>query len=153
MVRRTRYTETVMQIMALDVGQRRIGVSLSDPLGVLATPVAVVQRRALRKDLDEIARLAIAHEVERILIGLPISLDGVARSQAQWVERFGDALTTKIRIPVSYQDERFTTLEAQRRLREAGIPARKQKQLIDASAATVLLQSYLDGMRRDGIGA
>ena len=139
--------------MALDVGQRRIGVSLSDPLGVLATPVAVVQRRALSKDLDEIERLAISHEVELILIGLPISLDGVARSQAQWVERFGNALAAKIGIAVSYQDERFTTLEAQRRLREAGIPARKQKQLIDAAAAPVLLQSHLDGMRRDGIGA
>ena len=136
-----------MRILALDVGERRIGVALSDPSGILASPLTVLQRTGLSKDIGEILRLASEGEVEGILVGIPLSLDGVARGQAIRVQQFCEALSLESDIPIMTQDERFSTVEAERRLRESGASAQKRKAMVDASAAAVLLQSYLDGGR------
>ncbi len=133
-----------MRTMALDVGNKRTGVALSDPLGILATPLTVIQSSGLQKDIKEVVRLAQENDVESILVGIPLSMDGVAREQAQRTERFSEALQQATDIPVIHRDERLSTVEAQRRLREHGVPSRKRKEGLDAVAAAIILQSYLD---------
>lgn len=130
--------------MAIDVGGKRIGVALSDPLQIIATPVAVIHRQNLRRDLSEIIRFAEEEEVKQIIVGNPISMDGVERDQAHLVHRFCDALKQETEIPILLWDERLSTVEAERRLREGGASARKRSEMIDSAAAAVLLQSYLD---------
>ena len=136
-----------MRILALDVGEKRIGVAVSDPTGILASPVAVLQRTGLKRDLDELLRLVREHEAERILVGMPVSLDGVAREQAQLVQRFCDQLADLAPVPVVTWDERLSTVEAERRMREAGASAEKRRAQRDAVAAAILLQSYLESLR------
>lgn len=141
-----------MRILALDVGEKRIGVAASDPTGTLASPVTVLQRTGLKRDLEEVLRLAREYEAERILVGMPISLDGVAREQARLVQGFCDQLAALTAIPVATWDERFSTVEAERRMREAGRSPEKRRQTRDAVAAAVLLQSYLESLGRSQSG-
>ena len=136
-----------MRTMALDVGEKRIGVALSDPSGILATPLTAIQRTSLKKDLGEVLRLATENEAGSILVGIPLSMDGVARQQAHRVQQFCEALALEADIPIMTRDERLSTVEAERRLREGGAPARRRKEMVDAAAAAILLQSYLDGGR------
>ena len=135
-----------MRSMALDVGDKRIGVAMSDPLGIIVTPSTVIQRQSLAKDLAEILRVASENDVERIIVGNPISMDGIEREQAQRVQRFSALLGEQTPIPITLWDERLSTVEAKRRLRESGSSARKRAAMVDSVAAAVLLQSYLDSL-------
>ena len=136
-----------MRILALDIGERRIGVALSDPSGILASPLTVLQRTGLKRDLGEILRLAEEKEAESVLVGMPLSLDGVAREQAQRVQQFCQALEREARIPIITWDERLSTVEAERRLREGGASSGHRREILDAVAAAVVLESYLDSRR------
>ena len=139
-----------MRILALDVGERRIGVAISDPTGTIASPVAVIERGSGSGHLDEILRLAREHEAERILVGIPISMDGVAREQAARVQQFVAELAQRSPVPVATCDERLSTVEAQRRMRESGASARRRREMVDAVAAAVILQAYLDAGKGQG---
>lgn len=141
------YTDT-MRVLALDVGERRIGAAISDPLGVIATPLTVVERGGGVRDFERLIALAEEHEAERILVGMPVSMDGAARMQARAVQRFVDELAERSPLPVETLDERLTTVEAERRMMEAGASASKRRAERDAAAAAVLLQAYLESRRR-----
>jgi putative Holliday junction resolvase len=133
-----------MRIVGLDVGERRIGVAVADEGVRVALPVAVVERSELPADLDAIARLVQEQGAEAVVIGLPISLDGSLGSQAEAVKAFGQDLAARLSLPIEYWDERLSSVEAQRRLASAGHRGPKAKARLDAAAAAIVLQSYLD---------
>ena len=129
-----------MRILALDVGERRIGVAVSDPTGTLATPHSVIRRRSKAEDFAAVARLAAELGAERVVVGLPLSLDGSVGPQARRVTRYAQALARTLSVPVELYDERYSTLTADELLAEGG---RKRRTPIDAAAAAVILQDYL----------
>lgn len=133
--------------LALDVGDRRIGVALSDPTGFLASPLMTITRGNLRHDLDEIVKLAEQHEASTIVVGLPVSLNGAIGPQGQKTLDFYDALQQASPVPVETMNEQYTTAEAERRLREAGGVPSKERARVDAAAAAIILQEWLDASR------
>lgn len=134
-----------LRIMGLDVGDKTIGVAVSDELGVAANPVVVIQRTAsLKRDIAEVRRLAEERDVGQIVVGMPLMLDGTVGIQAEKVQAFVEALRRRVRIPVVVWDERLTTVEAERLLMEMDQSRAKRKKIIDKLAAAVMLQSYLD---------
>ena len=139
-----------MRIVGLDVGERRIGVAVSDISGTLARPVGVLQSTkldaaALRRAVDEVRRLAAEEDgVATIVVGLPRRLDGTPTELTPRVEQFARDLGTHTRLPVVLQDERLTSVEAESRLALRDKDWRRRKQKLDAAAAAVILQDYLD---------
>ena len=136
-----------MRTLGIDFGEARIGLALSDPSGLLATPLTTIHRTREAADIDEVLRLAEKHDVEKIVVGLPLELSGRRGPQAGRVLAFARALTGRTEIPVITVDERYSTVEAERLLREAGHKPSKSRARVDAMAATVVLQSYLDSRR------
>jgi putative Holliday junction resolvase len=136
-----------LRILALDVGQARIGVALSDPTGTLATPIAAIPRRDEPHDVREVLGLATEHEVGEIVVGLPLSLSGKRGAQARTTVRFAEALAREATVPVTPVDERYSTAEAERLLRASGVEPSRDRARLDAAAAAVILQSYLDSKR------
>lgn len=131
-----------MRYLALDLGQRRVGVALSDSIGMLARPLEVFERASRVADFAHIADLVLQHHVEAMVIGLPLQMDGNEGTQAAWVRNYTKALTKHVDLPVHFWDERLTTVEAEEIMRAQGkIPG---KDWIDAVAAAVILQSFLD---------
>jgi len=130
--------------MGLDMGGKRIGVSISDPEGILATPFTVIQSKSIDQDKDAVLELAIKKEIGEIIIGIPISLDGTKGKQAKLIEYFKRFLTEHTSIPVKGWDERLSTEQAERRLQEIGVKPSQDKGRVDAAAAAIILQSYLD---------
>ena len=131
--------------MALDFGERRIGVAISDPSGTLAQPLETVSRGGSSEAaLKRIAQLVAEYDVERIVVGLPLLLDGRSGSQAERARRFGGEVAQRTGVSVEYLDERLTSAEARRALRAAGVPARKQKGRVDPVAAALLLNTFLE---------
>ena len=133
-----------MRIAALDVGDARIGVAVSDELGISARGVGTVHRRGGRHDLDQLATILAPHEPERLVVGLPLNMDGTEGKQAARVRTFGARAAAHLGIEVEYWDERLTTVEAEQALRDAAVPAKKRRALVDRAAAAVILRSYLD---------
>jgi putative Holliday junction resolvase len=131
-----------MRILGLDLGERRIGVALSDPSGWLATPLTVLIRSTREADLTAIQQLIGQHGVDRVIIGYPRSLDGTQGPQAQRVESYVAEIRQRLQVPVILWDERLSTAQAERLIREAGKRVRRER--IDSAAAAVILQSYLD---------
>ena len=135
--------------MALDVGDRRIGVALSDPTGMLATPLTAVDRIAAKpSDIDEILRIAREQGAESIIVGLPLTLSGAEGDQARSVRGFVADLSARAGLPVDTVDERLSTVQAQRMMRESGSSRSRDRGRLDASAAAVILQAYLDAQRQ-----
>lgn len=130
--------------LGLDVGEKRIGVALSDETATLASPLTTLLRGGVRKDTAAVADLAQRHEVAAVVVGLPLNMDGTRGPQADKVLAFADALRRRVHVPVVPRDERLTTVEAEERLREAGRGWRERKRVIDQTAAVVILQEYLD---------
>ena len=133
-----------MRILALDVGERRIGVAVSDPTGTLATPHSIIRRRSKAEDFAAVARLAAELGAERVVVGLPLSLDGSVGPQARRVTRYAQALARTLSVPVELYDERYSTVTADELLAEGG---RKRRTPIDAAAAAVILQDYLANIK------
>ncbi|PKB63431.1 MAG: Holliday junction resolvase RuvX [SAR202 cluster bacterium Io17-Chloro-G1] len=138
-----------MRIMALDVGDRRIGVALSDPTGLLATPLTAVDRLDARpSEFDEIISLAQENDVEAIIVGMPVTLAGRLGHQARQVRDFISELSDHTDLAIETVDERYSTVQAQRMLNESKRRPSKDRNQdrghLDASAAAVFLQSYLD---------
>lgn len=137
-------------MLALDLGSKRIGVAVSDPTGVLASPLAVVARSGDRaRDHQRIAQLVADTGAERVVVGLPLSLDGTIGPAAAGVLEEVDELTAVLTVPVETYDERLTTVTAHRALRERGLKGRARRQVVDQAAAAVLLQAWLDGRPDD----
>lgn len=134
------------RILALDLGKRRIGVALSDELGVTAQGLETIERTRLREDLDRLAELAAERGVGLFLLGNPLHMSGRDSRQGELVRDFGDRLNRRTGLPVVYWDERLTTVEAGRVLRESGISSRKRARAIDRLSAVLILESYLDSL-------
>ena len=135
-----------MRAIGLDVGERRIGVAVSDPTGVLATPHGIIRRASRSEDFERVAQLVKETGAGRVVVGLPLSLSGDTGPQARRVQRYARALAKQLTVPVEYQDERYSTSTASAKLLETG---RKGKVAIDAAAAAVILQDYLDRIRSE----
>ena len=137
-----------MRLLGLDVGERRIGVALSDPGGVLAFPLSILERQVEGRDVEEVARLVAEHGADGVVVGLPRSLSGAIGPQAERVLTFVSVLKEKLGVPVHTYDERLSTVVAQRRLQEVGKKGKRggagPKKHLDAEAAAVILQGYLD---------
>ncbi len=134
------------RILGLDVGERRIGLAIGDEVGLLATPFHTVQRRNLEQAIAEIISLVQKEEVGRIIVGVPLSLDGSMGPQANRTMAFFEALKAVSPVSIKTWDERFSSAEAEHRLREAGVSPSRNKGRVDASAAAVILQAYLDAL-------
>jgi putative Holliday junction resolvase len=135
-----------MAIIGLDVGNKHIGVAMA--IGTIAVPIAVIKRTEEEADLERIAALTRDYETELIVIGLPRSMDGSIGAQAELVIEFTKSLSNYIDIPIDMCDERLTTVTADRLLQESGAKRKQRKANIDAMAAAVILQAYIDGMSR-----
>lgn len=131
--------------LGLDLGSRRIGVAVSDSEGSLAFPLALVERTSDRgKDHAEIARLAAEMSVARVVVGLPLSLDGGIGPAARSVLSEVEELRSLLDVPVEVHDERFTTVSAERALRSVGVATAIRRKRVDQTAAAMILQSWLD---------
>ena len=134
--------------LGIDPGERRIGVALSDPLGIIAQPHVVLDRRR-RSVLDEIRAICAEYAVETIVIGLPTSLSGVEGSAAERARLLGDEVSEATGCEIVFFDERFTTVQAEAALLEGGMKRRRRRETIDKIAAAVMLQGYLDWRSSD----
>ena len=135
------------RILALDVGKRRIGLALSDELGVTAQGLETLERTNIRDDLAQLAQLAAEKNVSLILLGYPLHMSGQAGRQTEYVRNFGERLQAATGIRIEFWDERLTTVEAEQMLREAKVHWRKRRGLVDQVAATVILRDYLAARR------
>ncbi len=133
-----------MRIMALDIGDARIGIALSDVLGITANPLEVYRRRAETEDIDYLAALAQKHGAELIVVGLPVHLDGVEGERAQITRAFANKLESAVNIAIDFENESLTTVEAEEALIEKGLRREKRKKIIDMVAAAIILRSYLN---------
>lgn len=135
-----------MRIMGLDVGDRRIGVAMSDPEGIIASPTKIVTRDDDNTAIDAILRLVDKYEIKVIIVGMPYSLDGSAGLQAGKVKEFVNELSRKTSARIELRDERLSTIGAGRLLRQAGNKKAKKSPRDDAAAAFIL-QGYLDSLK------
>jgi putative Holliday junction resolvase len=136
-----------MRTLGLDVGERRIGVAISDPEERLAVPLRVLERRGGDADARAIAELARREGVGRIVVGLPVSLNGTLGPQARQTQAFVERLRAATDAEVVLYDERLSTAEADRHLRQLGMREREMRSRRDAVAAAIILQAYLDSRR------
>ncbi len=134
------------RVLALDLGKKRIGLAISDPLGITAQGLPNLERTRKRDDVDAVGRLAAEREVGLILIGNPLNMGGSEGRQSAWVRDFGAALEKRTGAAVKYWDERLTSVEAGRVLRASGIGIEKRAAAVDRLSAVILLQSYLDSL-------
>ncbi len=134
------------RILALDLGKKRIGLALSDPLGITAQGLPNLERHRKRDDLAALAQLAKEREVGLILMGNPVNMGGSEGRQSAWVHEFAEALEKRTGLPIRFWDERLTTVQAHRVLRESGISLEKRAAAVDRLSAVILLQSYLDSL-------
>jgi putative Holliday junction resolvase len=137
------------RILALDLGKKRIGLALSDPLGVTAQGLPTLQRVNIRTDLAALDRLAAEHDVRLILLGHPLHMSGHESRQSQYTREFAGRLTEWTGLEVRLWDERLTTVEAQRVLKSSGISIVKRAKAVDQLAAQILLESFLGLETRD----
>ena len=139
-----------MRAMGLDVGDKTIGVAVSDENMVLAMPLKVIKRTAsVRKDINEIRRLVEELGVTTLVVGMPMTLDGTCGIQAEKVQDFVNELKRRLHMRIETWDERLTTVEAERVLIDADEARAKRKAVIDKMAASLILQSYLDRCRQE----
>lgn len=137
-----------VRYLALDVGSKRIGVAVSDELGLTAQPVLTLERRRnQREDLRSLARLCRRYEVAGVVVGNPRGAEGQITPQAAKIQSFADKLSELTKLPIHLWDERLTSHEAHQILYEAGHARQSHSRLVDQVAATLILQSFLDEMR------
>lgn len=136
-----------MRILGLDVGDRRIGVAISDELGITAQGLMLLECRDQRTDMAALQKVIAMHQIDRIVVGMPRNMDGSYGFQAQKTERFIQTLEQACQLPCIRWDERLTTLQAERLLIAAGQRRHKRKAVRDKIAAQLILQNYLDHQR------
>ena len=137
----------ITRSLGLDIGEKRIGVAISDPGGILASPFTIIDRRDERQDIEAIINLINQHQVKQIVVGLPRSMNGSIGKQAEKVKAFVQRLCRHIEVPVEFRDERLTTVSAKRLRQAANTKKNKRKARDDAVAAALILQGYLDEAR------
>jgi len=137
-----------LRILGLDLGDKTIGLALSDPLKITAQGLMVLQRKTLEQDLIELDKIKEQHEVEEVVVGLPRMMNGSIGPMGEKAQEFADILSQRWGIPVHTWDERLSTMEAEKTLLQADLSRKKRKKLIDKTAAVLILQSFL-GRRKE----
>ena len=132
------------RVLALDLGKRRIGMAVSDELGITAQGIETLQRTNIREDLARIAEIATFQNVSLVVMGQPVHMTGREGRQSAYTREFAERLQARTGLIVEFWDERLTTAIAERVLRESGISIEKRAKAVDQLAATILLESYLD---------
>ena len=132
------------RILGLDVGARRIGVAVSDPLGITAQGLDTIHRQNKRRDWAALGEVLTQYDVAEIVVGLPLRLSGAEGTQSEKMRQFADELKTKFGLPVHLWDERWTSTEANRLLRETNLSIEKRGKAVDRMAAMLILQSWLE---------
>ena len=140
----------VPRILAVDWGERRIGLAVSDPQGIIATGLKTLEVRGKADALARVAAVAAEREAERIVVGLPLLLSGERGEAAELAQRFADALAARTGLPVDTYDERLTSALSERRLRDAGTRRGRSRTRVDEGAAVALLESFLRRVRAAG---
>jgi len=133
-----------MRVMALDVGDKTIGVAVSDALLLTAQSRPTIRRKDLTSDVETLRRLAMENEVHEIVVGQPFHMNGKESPQSQKVARFVDELHKVVDLPVIFWDERLTSFEAEQHLEQMGLNWRQRREQVDKIAAMIILQNYLD---------
>ncbi len=134
----------VTRSLGLDIGDKRIGVALSDSESILASPFTIIDCRNERQDIEAIIHIINQHQVRQIVVGLPRSMDGSIGKQAEKVKAFVQSLSGHTEVPVEFRDERLTTVSAKRLMQAASTKKARRKDRDDAVAAALILQGYLD---------
>ena len=134
----------VRRVLGLDVGSKRIGVAVSDPLGITAQGLETVQRQNKRLDFEKLGKLARDYSISEIVVGFPLRMSGAEGIQAEKMQRFAEELRERLQIPVHLWDERLTSAEANRLLRETDMSIQRRGQVVDQMAAVLILQSWLE---------
>lgn len=138
------------RLLGLDVGDRTIGVAVSDPLGLTAQGIKTIRRTGIKNDLKEMLNIIEEKNVSKVVIGLPKNMNNTLGPQGEKVKKFAEKLKSKIDIEIAYQDERLSTVSATRTLIEADVSRKKRKDVVDKLAAIYILQTYLDTIRGKG---
>ncbi len=131
------------RVIALDVGTKTIGVAMSDPTRLLASPVTTIRRKGVRRDAEVIVALIEEREVVHVVVGLPYELDGTEARSARLARQIGEAVAERTGLPTDYVDERYSSVDAERQLIEADVSRARRKQIIDQAAAVVILESWM----------
>jgi len=138
------------RVLALDVGSKRIGVAVSDPLGITAQGLDTIQRQNKRQDWEALGSVLTKYDVGEIVVGLPLRLTGAEGTQSEKMRQFAEALKAQFNLPVHLWDERWTSTEANRLLRETNLSIEKRGKAVDRMAATLILQSWLEARSHSG---
>ena len=138
-----------MRVLALDAGEKRIGVAVSDPLGIIALGVTVITRKDPETDLKEIEKIIGEYKAESVVVGMPINMDGTKGRSAEKVNEFVETLKGRLSIPVYTYDERLSTKESEKFLISADVSRKKRKSVIDKMAAQLILESYLERLKHN----
>ena len=136
-----------MRIMALDVGSRTIGIACSDALLVTAQGIETIRRTSLENDFNRLRELISEYEVHELVVGMPKNMNGTKGDRAEKTEEFVEKMKTVIDLPITFWDERLSTVMAERQLIAADVSRKKRKGIIDKMAAVVILQGYLDRLQ------
>ncbi len=131
------------RILALDVGKKRIGLAVSDGLNVLAVGLDTLHRTRIREDLHKLQQIVTAHEVKLLLVGRPLHMSGSESRQSEYTREFAQRLGEYVELPVEFWDERLTSAEAERLMRDAGASLDQRRKAVDQMSAVLLLESYL----------
>jgi putative pre-16S rRNA nuclease len=136
------------RVLALDVGSKRIGVAVSDPLGITAQGLETIPRHNKRKDMETLGRLLKDYAVREVVVGLPLRLSGDEGTQSEKMRRFASDIESRFGVTVHLWDERWTSTEANRLLRETGLSIEKRGRAVDRMAAILILQSWMEAHKR-----
>ena len=135
-----------MKLIGLDVGTRTIGIAIGFPENHLTQPICTLKRQSVKKDVPKILEICRQQKITSVVVGLPLELDGTEGRSARLARQIGDEIQASTQYDVFYQDERFSTVEATHRLREAGKNAKQQRDMIDQVAAMVILEDYMNAI-------
>ncbi|WP_291573506.1 Holliday junction resolvase RuvX [Clostridium sp. UBA4548] len=135
-----------MRVLGLDVGDRTIGVAISDPLGFTAQGITTIKRKKIEYDIEEVLKICREYNVDTIISGMPKNMNGTIGMQGEKVMEFCDKLKENTEVPIKYWDERLTTVAAHKAMLEVDMSRSKRKKIVDKIAATYILQGYLDSI-------
>jgi putative holliday junction resolvase len=135
------------RILGLDVGSRTIGLAVSDPLGITAQGLRTIRRQNKRVDLERLRKVIDEYAVAEIVVGYPLRMSGVEGSQAEKMQEFAEQLRQRFKLPVHLWDERLTSAEANRLLRQSEMSIKRRAEVVDRLAAVLILQSWMDSRR------
>ena len=133
-----------MRILGLDLGDRTIGVAVSDPLGFTAQGITTIRRKSLQYDIDELKKICKEYNIEKVLLGYPKNMNGTEGPRCEIVKEFAEVIKEQLNLPIQFWDERLSTVAAHRAMLEADLSRAKRKKIVDKIAAVYILQGYLD---------